>query len=141
VKPTRFVRWVTPIIFLVIAGVFLSTTYQNFVQGGLGNSWLIGTVSLITIGLAPLSRSAYIRVDDSTIVFGPKLPGRRTFDRREVARIVATPSPFSKRTLFLRSDGSTMWSTPGFAWGRASLQSLADYLGVPFEGWSSGWGS
>jgi hypothetical protein len=30
---------------------------ENYVQEGLGNSWLIGVVSLITIGLASLSRN------------------------------------------------------------------------------------
>jgi hypothetical protein len=134
-RPTRWVRWGTPIIFLVMAAAFLSTAYQNYVQGG--DAWLIGAVGLITIGVAFLSRSAYIRVDDSTIFFGPNLPGHRRFPRGEITLIKATYSPMSRRTLFLRSDGSTLWSTPGFAWGQDGLRSLANYLGVPLEGWGS----
>ena len=121
----------------MIAGVFLSTAYQNLVQVGLGHAWLIGTVGLITIAIAILSRSAYIRVNESTIFFGPNLPGHRRFPRGEVALIRATYSLMSRRTLFLRSDGSTLWSTPGFAWGQDGLRSLADYMGVTFEGWGS----
>jgi len=135
VRPTRFYRWGPPIIFLVMAGTFLSNAYQNYLQGGLGNSWLIGTMGLVAIGLTFLSPTGYIRVDDSTIFFGPNLPlpVRRTFDRRDVALIRATSAPMSSRTLFLRPDGSTLWSTPGVVWGEAGLRSLADYLGVPYE--------
>jgi hypothetical protein len=135
VRPTPFYRWGPPIIFLVMAGAFLSNAYQSYLQGGLGNSWFSWALGLIALGLAFLSPTGYIRVDDSTILFGPNLPlpVRRTFDRRQVALIRVTSAPMSSRTLFLRSDGSTLWSTPGVVWGQVSLRSLADYLGVPYE--------
>jgi hypothetical protein len=135
VRPTPFYRWGPPIIFLVMAGAFLTNAYQNYLQGGLGNSWFSWALGLIAIGLAFLSPTGYIRVDDSTIFFGPNLPlpVRRTFDRRDVALIRATSAPMSSRTLFLRSDGSTLWSTPGVVWGEAGLRSLADHLGVPYD--------
>jgi hypothetical protein len=136
-RPTLWVQWGVPIIFLVMAGAFLSNAYHNYVRGGLGNSWFGAAMGLVAIGLAFLSRTGYIRVDDSTIFFGPNLPGRRRFPRQEVALIKASYSPMSRRTMFLRSDGSTLWSTPGFAWGQEGLRSLASYLGVPFEGWGS----
>jgi hypothetical protein len=136
-KPSLWVQWGVPIIFLVMAAAFLSNAYQNYVQGGLGESWFSAAKGLIALCLVSLSRATYIRVDDSTIFFGPNLPGRRSFPRGEVAVIRATYSPMTRRTLFLRSNGSTLWSTPGFAWGKDGLQSLADYLGVPFEGWRS----
>ena len=89
------------------------------------------------VAVAVWAPKAYILVDDSTITFGPALTSfaarRNTFNRREVARIRATNSPITRNTLFLRSDGSTLCSTPGFFWGRDGLQSLADYLGVPPE--------
>jgi len=136
-RPNRFYHWAAPIICLAIAGAFLSSAYQEYVRGGLGNAWFIGAFGVLMIALAVFSRTVYIRVDDSTIIFGPKLLARSSFDRREVARIWASQSPLTRRTLFLRSDGSTLYSTSGLLWGGAGLQSLADYLGVPFEGWGS----
>ena len=138
-RPSRFYLWIGPIICLAVAGVFLSIAYQSLVHRGPGEAWLVAAFDGGMIAVAVLARKVYIRADDSTLTFGPKLPLpiRRTFDRREVARIRATPSPITRRTLFLRSDGSTLWSTSGFFWGRDGLQSLADYLGVPFEGWGS----
>lgn len=147
--PSRFNLWVAPLICLALAGFFLWGGYQMLVHQGLGDPWLAGVGGVAAIGLvvasliavAVLSRRAYIRVDDSTITFGPSLTSfaarRNTFNRREVARIRATHSPLTRITLFLRSDGSKLNSTPGVFWGRDGLQSLADYLGVPFEGWGS----
>jgi hypothetical protein len=115
----------------------MSSAYQLFVQGGLGNAWFIGAFGLGMIAVACFPRIAYIHVDDSTITVGPSLTPlaarRNTFNRREVALIRATNSPLTRRTLFLRTDGSTVSSTQGLFWGRDGLQSLADYLGVPLE--------
>jgi hypothetical protein len=136
-RPSRFYRWAAPVIFLAVASAFLLTAYQNLVRGGLGDAWLVGVLGAFMIAVAVFSRSAYIRVDDSAIVFGPKLLSRSSYPRREVALIRATYSPFTRRTLFLRSDGSRLYSTSGLLWGRDGLRSLADYLGVPYEGWGS----
>ena len=112
--------------------------YQQFLTGrDQGTAWFLLAVSLVFIGVAVFARSAYIEVDDSRIVFGPKVL-RRTFDRREVARIsTVSASLISRRTLLLRPDGSVLWSMPGSFWGRDGLQSLANYLGVPYEGWAT----
>ncbi len=148
-RPSRANVRVVPILALAVAGVFLWVDYQMLVQQGLGDPWLVGAgvAALIVLAAACMvavavwAPKAYILVDDSTITFGPALTSfaarRNTFNRREVARIRATNSPITRNTLFLRSDGSTLCSTPGFFWGRDGLQSLADYLGVPFEGWGS----
>jgi hypothetical protein len=145
IGPSRFNVWVVPIIALAMAGLFLWVGYQMLVQQGLGDPWLTGVfayfmivlLAAVLILVAIWSRRAYIRVDDSTITFGPSLTSfaarRNTFNRREVARIRATRSPLTRITLFLRSDGSTLSSTPGYFWGRDGLQRLADYLGVPLE--------
>jgi hypothetical protein len=128
-----------------VAGVFLWVDYQMLAQQGLGDPWVLGVGVAAFIGLAAgcmvavavLAPRAYIRVDDSTITFGPSLTslaGRHNaFNRREVARIKATHSPLMRDTLFLRSDGSTLCSTAGSFWGRDGMQRLADYLGVPLE--------
>jgi hypothetical protein len=144
-RPSRFNRSVAPIILLAIAGVLLVGGYQILVHPGPGEIWLdsAGGVGAIAFGVvccvavAVVAPKAYIRVDDSTITFGPALSafaaGRNSFNRREVALIRATHSPMTRITLFLRSDGSTVTSTSGYFWGRDGMQRLADFLGVPLE--------
>ena len=145
IGPSRFNIWVVPIISVPLAVVFLGNGYDILVYQGLGDPWLTGAFAVfmlvvsaaVLIFVAIWSRKAYIRVDDSTITFGPSLTTfaahRNTINRGEVARIRATYSPLTRITLFLRSDGSTLTSTPGLFWGRDGLQRVADYLGVPLE--------
>jgi hypothetical protein len=142
-RPTRLFRWVYPIFFVALAGGELTSASQDVLRGeNVGAALILSASAAVFIAAAAVVRAAYIRVDDSRIVFGPKVlrfGGRvlpPTFNRREVAGIRATPSPFTRRTLLLRPDGSTLWSMPGTLWGRDGLQLLADYLGVPFDGWS-----
>ena len=78
-----------------------------------------------------VNRGFYIRVDDSTVMLSP---GHRTFARRDVARIRGLSSGFYGAAAFLRPDGSALEVLPAAMWGRAGLQSLADHLGVPFDG-------
>ena len=134
-RPSRINLWVTSIFLLVVAGGELEgAAYQILVlQRELGVAWFLGASALFWIALVVGAQNAYIQVDDSAIIFGPQLLRRRSFDRREVARIRASNSPLTRRTLFLRSDGSTLYSTPGVMWGRDGLQRLADYLGVPLQ--------
>jgi len=145
IRPTRFNRSVAPIMLLAIAGVFLIGGYQILVHPGPGEAWLdsAGGVVAIAFGVvccivvAVVASKAYIRVDDSTITFGPALTAfaarRNSFNRHEVALIRAAHSPMTRITLFLRSDGSTVTSTSGYFWGRDGMQRLADFLGVPLE--------
>jgi hypothetical protein len=144
-RPSRFNRRVLPAIALAIAGGLLVGGYEMLVHPAPGETWLdsLGGVVAIALAVAALivvavvTSKAYIRVDDSTITFGPSLTAsaarRNSFSRREVARIRATRSPMTRITLFLRSDGSTLTSGSGYFWGQDGLQRLADYLGVPFE--------
>lgn len=134
-RPSRFNLWVTSIFLLAVAGAELAgAAYQILVQQReLGVAWFLGASALFWIALVVGAQKSYIQVDDSAIIFGPKLLSRRSFDRREVARIRASHSPLTRRTLFLRSDGSTLYSTPGVFWCRDGLQRLADYLGVLLE--------
>jgi hypothetical protein len=145
IGPSRFNLWVIPIISVPLAVVFLGNGYDILVYQGLGDPWFAGAFAVfmlvllaaVLIFVAYWSRKAYIRVDESTITFGPSLTTfaarRNTVNRREVARIRATYSPLTRITLFLRSDGSTLTSTPGLFWGRDGLQRVADFLGVPLE--------
>lgn len=136
-RPTRTFRLAYPVMFVALAGFMLWSAVQSLIHGtpsGAVPWWFPGLFAVVLIGIAAMPLKAYIRVDDSTVVFGPNFLGRRTFDRRDVARIRGSSSPITNRTVFLRSDGSTLWSTAGVLWGRAGLQSLADYLGVPLDG-------
>lgn len=135
-RPTRTFRWAYPLLFVGLAVFFLWGSLQDLIHGTPPDAvpwWFSGVCAVPLIGMAVLSRASFIRVGDSTIVCGPWAV-RRTMDRRDVAQIVGTPSLTTRRVLFLGSDGSTLWSTSGFVWGRAALQSLADYLGVPLKG-------
>jgi hypothetical protein len=134
-RPSRFNLWVTSIFLLVVAGGELAgAAYQILVlQREPGVAWFLGASALFWIALVVGAQKVCIQVDDSAIIFGPQLLRRRSFDRREVVRIRASHSPLTRRTLFLRSDGSTLYSTPGVMWGRDGLQRLADYLGVPLQ--------
>jgi hypothetical protein len=144
-SPTRFIRSVAPIVLFAIAGVLLVGGYEMLVHQGPGETWVdsAGGVVAIAFGVlccvvvAVVAPKAYIRVDDSTITFGPALTAfaarQNSFNRREVALIRATHSPITRITLFLRADGSTVTSTSGYFWGRDGMQRLADFLGVPLE--------
>jgi hypothetical protein len=137
IRPIRTFRWGYPVFFLVVAGGLLWADYENAIYRGPSTASLIVFLAVLSVAFAAFFGSAYIRVDDSSIVFGPGLLGRR-FNRLDVARIRAARRTITRRTVLLRSDGSTLWSTAGSIWGREGLQSLADYLGVPFEGWGAG---
>lgn len=134
-RPTFTFRWAYPALFLALGVGAIWGAYDQVRTGGdVAVSWFLVVISVLFIGGAVIFRLAYIRVDESSIVLGA-VP-RRSFDRREVARIVtASGSAFSRRTMLLRSDGSIVWGIAGSVWGRAGLQSLANYLNVPFEGW------
>jgi hypothetical protein len=142
-RPSRFNRQVLPIISLAIAGAFLLGGYEMLAQQGLGEGWLGGVAAIAfavvcLVAVAVFVPKAYIRVDDSTITFGPSLTAlaarQNSFDRREVALVRWTNWPPTRRkTLFVRSDRSIVCSTGGDFWGREGLQSLASFLGVPFE--------
>ena len=134
-RPCRIRLWANTIFFLLVAGGELwGAAYQILVlQRELGVAWFLGASALFWTALVVGAHKTYIRVDDSAITFGPQLFRRRTFDRRQVARIRASHSPLTRRTFFLRSDGSKVYSTPGVIWGRDGLQRLADYLGVPLQ--------
>lgn len=137
-RPTRTYRWAIPVLSFALAGFMLWSAIQDLIHGTASGAvpwWFIGIFAVLLVAFGLLPRWIYIRVDDSFIVFGPNFLSRRTFDRRQVARIRGSgiATPFTTRTVFLRSDGSTLWSTPGTLWGRASLQKLAEYLGVPLD--------
>jgi len=135
--PTRTYRWAYPALLIALAGGGLWIAVRDLIHGLPPDSvpwWFPLVFTVVFTGTAIMcNRAFYIRVDDSTVTFAPNLLGRRVFARREIAGIRGSSSPLTNRTVFLRPDGSTLWSTAGLVWGRAGLQSLADYLGVPLD--------
>lgn len=77
--PTFNFRWGAPALFLAAAGLLLTTAFQNLMQVGLGDAWLVGLLGLFWLGAAAYAPASYIRVDDSAIAFGPKLLARSRF--------------------------------------------------------------
>ncbi len=124
-------------MLLALAGFMLWDAFHSLIQGTPPDAvpwWFPGVFAVLLIGVAASFRTIYIRVDDSTIAFGPNPLGRRTFDRRQVARMRGSRWPLTQGTVvFLRSDGSKLYSTNGSLWGRTGVQSLANYLGVPLD--------
>lgn len=93
IRPTLSFRWFATISSLAAAGLLLATAYQTLIHGGLGDAWLVGLFGLMLVGIAAWSQLAFIRVDESTIVFGPQLLARSSFPRTEVALIRADLLP------------------------------------------------
>jgi hypothetical protein len=106
--PTRTYRWAYPILFGALAVGALWVALQALIHGTPADSvpwWFALIFAVLVVGAASLrNRAVSIRVN----AYG--------------------------RVAFLLTDGSTVQSIPGSMWGRAGLQSLADYLGIPFEG-------
>jgi hypothetical protein len=127
VRPIPSYRWVAPLIFIAIGGLFLWNAVQN-----LRDLWFLAAMALVCIAIGVLSWSQYIQVDDSSITVGSSV-FRRQYDRREVALIRASGSPWTNLTRFKRSDGSAVFSVSGVVWGQDRLQMIANHLGVPLE--------
>jgi hypothetical protein len=144
IRPSRFNRTGVPIILYALSGVSVFVAYHLVIYPPPSDTWLdtagavvaIAIVVVCCVVVALVVPRAYIRVDDSTITFGPSLTTSaarsNSFDRREVARLRAVP--MSRTILFLRSDGSTLISASGHFWDRDGLRRLAGFLGIPIEG-------
>ena len=136
--PTRTYRWAYPILFVALAVGAFWVALRALINGTPADSvpwWfpLIFAVAFVELAIW-LNRGFYIRVNDSTIMFSPTRFGHGEFTRQDLARIQGVSYGLDGRAVFLRADGSTVQSIPGMVWGRAGLQSLADYLGIPFDG-------
>src|SRR5579872_181926 len=125
-RPTFMFRWLGPIASVVVAGLFIVAAYRYLVDGVVGAGGICAVLGLTLLGIAAWSLVAYIRVDEAMVVFGPRLLARSSFRRSEIALIRATHSPFTRRTVFVRADGTRLYSTPGTFWGIAALESLAN---------------
>jgi hypothetical protein len=79
----------------------------------------------------------YIQADDTAIVV--RFGVTRRYDRREVVAIrigrfvISYYGGSGRRVSFLRPDGSVLFTTLFYWWGKDRLEALASYLGIPIE--------
>jgi hypothetical protein len=136
-KPTPSYRWGTSLFLIAVAVGFLGLGIRDWMTHGY-DLWFPTVLAAILIALAVLIWRMYIRVDDTAVIV--RFAGTRRYDRREVASILIRGFEYRyanlagrARTLFLRSDGSTLFGTNSAWWGKDQLEALATYLGVPTE--------
>jgi hypothetical protein len=134
-RPAWLNRWGTSLFLIALASWFLGLGIRDWITHGY-ELWFPAGLALVIAALGVLYWRMYIRADDTTIVVG--FAGTRRYDRREVAaiqtgRFVISYLGSGRRVRFLRSDGSVVFTTYFYWWGKDQLNALATYLGVPIE--------
>jgi len=132
IRPLPFARWIVPLLLIAVGALFVWAAFHDPTATGLGDRWPGIALAAIAVAIAVLGWSVYIQINDSEITAGTLVTARR-YDRRAVARIVASRSPATKLTRFVRSDGSVIFVTSGYIWGYDRMKLIADYLGVPLD--------
>jgi hypothetical protein len=134
-RPTWPNRWGTSLFLIALASWFLGLGIRDWITHGY-DLWFPAGLALTIAAVGVLYWRMYIRADDTTIVVG--FAGTRRYDRREVAairigRFVVSSLGSGRRVRFLRSDGSVVFTTYFYWWGKDQLEAFATYLGVPIE--------
>jgi hypothetical protein len=100
--------------------------------------WALIVIAAIFVAMAYFYWSMYIQADDTAIVV--RFAVTRRYDRREVVAIRIGRFVISyyyggsgRRVSFLRPDGSVLFTTLFYWWGKDRLEALASYLGIPIE--------
>ena len=103
----------------------------------MGDEWVPVFLGVIFAALGVGIWRSYIRADDASVVVS--LLVTRSYDRREVSAIsiggfqIGYYAGSGRRVRFLRSNGTVLFVTFLEWWGRAQIEALATYLGVPLE--------
>ena len=106
-------------------------------MSGSGDLWAPSVVAALLLAMGYLYWNMSIQADDTAIVV--RLGVTRRYDRREVLAIrigrfaISYYGGSGRRVRFLRADGSVLFTTLLYWWGRDQLDALASYLGVPIE--------
>jgi hypothetical protein len=135
-RATASARWVTLIICLVLAGGLVGDAIWNW-MGGRREIWALIVIAALFVAIAYSYWSMYIKADDTAIVF--RFVVTRRYDRREVVAIrigrfvIGYYGGSGRRVSFLRPDGSVLFSTIFYWWGKDELEALATYLGIPIQ--------
>lgn len=137
-RATASARWVTLVICVVLAGGLIGLGVRNWiVYGHVDLLWPATVIAALFVAMAYFYWSMYIQADDTAIVFRFVLT--RRYERREVVGIrigrfaVSYYGGSGRPVSFIRPDGSVVFSTTFYWWGRDELEALATYLGVPIQ--------
>jgi hypothetical protein len=135
-RPTPSARWVTALFLLSLAGGLLGVAIWNWISGR-REIWALIVIAAIFVAMAYFYWSMYIQADDTAIVV--RFAVTRRYDRREVVAIrigrfvISYYGGSGRRVSFLRPDGSVLFTTLFYWWGKDRLEALASYLGIPIE--------
>jgi hypothetical protein len=135
-RPTPSARCVTALFLLSLAGGLLGVAIWNWMSGR-REIWALIVIAAIFVAMAYFYWSMCIQADDTAIVV--RFAVTRRYDRREVVAIrigrfvISYYGGSGRRVSFLRSDGSVLFTTLFYWWGKDQLEALASYLGIPIE--------
>jgi hypothetical protein len=137
-RATASARWVTLVFCLVLAGGLIGLGVRGWIiYGHVDLVWAPTVIAAVFVGIAHSYWSMYIQADDTAIVF--RFVVTRRYDRREVVAIrigrfvISYYGGSGRPVRFLRPDGSVLFSTIFYWWGKDELEALATYLGVPIQ--------
>ena len=119
-----------------LAGGLLGVAIWNWMSGR-REIWALIVIAAIFVAMAYSYWTMRIQADDTAIVF--RFVVTRRYDRREVVAIrigrfvISAYTGSGRRVSFLRSDGSVLFTTIFYWWGKDELEALASYLGIPIQ--------
>jgi hypothetical protein len=137
-RATASARWVTLVFRLVLAGGLIGLGVRGWIiYGHVDLLWAPTVIAALFVAIAYSYWSMYIQADDTAIVF--RFVVTRRYDRREVVAIrigrfvISYYGGSGRPVSFVRPDGSVLFSTIFYWWGKDELEALATYLGVPIQ--------
>jgi hypothetical protein len=137
-RPTPSARWVTALFVLTLAGGVMGLGFRAWIiSGHVDLLWAPIVIAAIFVAIVYSYWTMYIQADDTAIVV--RFVVTRRYDRREVVAIrigrfvIGYYGGSGRRVSFLRSDGSVLFTTIFYWWGKDRLESLASYLGIPIQ--------
>ena len=137
-RATASARWVTLVFCLVLAGGLIGLGVRGWIiYGHVDLLWATTVIAAIFVAMAYSYWSMYIQADDTAVVI--RFVVTRRFERRELVAIrigsfvISYYGGSGRRVSFLRSDGSVLFTTIFYWWGKDGLEALASYLGIPIE--------
>jgi hypothetical protein len=135
-RATASARWVTVLFSVSLAGGLLGVAIWNWMSGR-REIWALIVIAAIFVAMAYSYWTMRIQADDTAIVF--RFVVTRRYDRRDVVAIrigrfvISYYTGSGRRVSFLRSDGSVLFTTIFYWWGKDELEALASYLGIPIQ--------
>jgi hypothetical protein len=137
-RPTPSARWVTLVFCVILAGGVIGIGVRAWIiSGHVYLLWAPTVIAAIFVAMAYAYWTMRIQADETAIVL--RFVVTRRYDRRDVVAIrigrfvISYYGGSGRPVSFLRSDGSVLFDTIFYWWGKDRLESLASYLGIPIE--------